>query len=325
MGNQELISIIVPIYQVEKYLDRCIESIVQQTYKNLEIILVDDGSTDSSPFICDAWCEKDPRIKVIHKENGGLSDARNAGLNVANGMFIGFVDSDDWIHNEMYQHLHEKIMEDKADIAACGIKLVFEDGSPSKMLTKSGDYLLNTNDALRALMEETLLKDPVVNKLYRKSVIQDTLFPVGKVHEDVFWSFRIIGAANSVSIIDAPYYYYYQRNGSIMGTSYSLRRLDSLEARAQCVEYISKKYSNLILISKRVLLFSCMYSMQMCLKHLTEEDMMIARNKIVKIVNDHRPYKREKGLPIKKSIWLFAASLDFEGTCRLRNRFGIGY
>ena len=109
MTENEIISVIIPIYNVEKYLDKCIRSVVEQTYKNLEIILVDDGSPDQCGTICDKWAEKDKRIRVIHKTNGGLSDARNAGLDAAAGAFIGFVDSDDYIHTQMYQRLYEKL------------------------------------------------------------------------------------------------------------------------------------------------------------------------------------------------------------------------
>ena len=134
----ELISVIVPVFKVDPYLDRCVESIVNQTYRNLEIILVDDGSPDSCGAMCDAWAEKDRRIKVIHKKNGGLSDARNAGLDIATGTLIGFVDSDDFIRSDMYLLLMERLMEDGSDIAACGVEMVFEDGTPSRMLTPSG-------------------------------------------------------------------------------------------------------------------------------------------------------------------------------------------
>ena len=124
-----MISVIVPIYNVEKYVNKCVGSIVNQTYTNLEIILVDDGSPDRCPEICDEWAKKDSRIKVIHKKNGGLSDARNAGMKIASGDYIAFVDSDDWIAPEMYERLLMAIKNDNSDIAACAVKMVWEDGS----------------------------------------------------------------------------------------------------------------------------------------------------------------------------------------------------
>src|SRR5699024_3764138 len=124
------ISIIIPIYGVEKYIDRCVNSVVNQTYRNLEIILVDDGSPDNCPSICDEWAKKDRRIKVIHKKNGGLSDARNVGMNSATGELIGFIDSDDWVCEEMYQLLYENMKQNDSDISACGVKMVWEDDIP---------------------------------------------------------------------------------------------------------------------------------------------------------------------------------------------------
>ena len=136
MAYSELISIIVPVYRVEPYLDRCVQSIVDQTYQNLEIILVDDGSPDNCPAMCDAWAAKDSRVKVIHKENGGLSDARNAGLAAAAGEYIGFVDSDDWISPDMYRLLYENMAEHGSDVSACGVEMVWEDRTPPRLLTK---------------------------------------------------------------------------------------------------------------------------------------------------------------------------------------------
>lgn len=121
MISENLISIIVPVYKVEKYLKRCVKSIVNQTYKNLEIILIEDGSPDQCPYMCEEWSKRDPRIKVIHKQNGGLSDARNEGLKISTGEFIGFVDSDDWIAPEMYERLLNAIIADQSDIAQCNV------------------------------------------------------------------------------------------------------------------------------------------------------------------------------------------------------------
>ena len=161
------ISVIVPVYKVEAYLDKCVRSIMDQTYRNLEIILVDDGSPDDCPAMCDAWAEKDSRIRVIHKENGGLSDARNAGMAVATGEYIGFIDSDDYIAPDMYRLLLERMTADGSDIAACGVEMVFEDGTPPRMLTPTGSHVLDNGQAMEAIIREDLLKQPVWYKLYR--------------------------------------------------------------------------------------------------------------------------------------------------------------
>lgn len=188
----ELISIVVPVYKVEPYLDKCISSIVNQTYKNLEIILVDDGSPDNCPAMCDAWAEKDNRIRVIHKPNGGLSDARNAGMSVATGELMAFVDSDDWIAPDMYEKLYHRLTEDGSDIAACGVQMVWEDNTPPRMLTRPGSRTLNRDEAMQAIIEESCLKQPVWYKLYKSKLVRDIRFPVGKYHEDVFWSYQAV-------------------------------------------------------------------------------------------------------------------------------------
>lgn len=130
MGNVKLISIIVPVYMAEKYLNRCIESILCQTYKNFELILVDDGSPDTSGDLCDYWAGQDSRVKVIHKENGGASSARNCGLKIAKGKYIAFVDSDDWLEPNMYEQLYKLLEENKAQMAICGMRVV--DGKKKK-------------------------------------------------------------------------------------------------------------------------------------------------------------------------------------------------
>ena len=213
----DLISVIVPVYKVEAYLNHCVESIVNQTYINLEIILVDDGSPDRCPKMCDAWAERDKRIRVIHKENGGLSDARNAGIQIASGKYMGFVDADDWIAAEMYERLLNVLRKDDSDIAACSVVMVWEDGDWEKLLTVKETALLDSDQAEKALMEETLLKNPVWYKLYKTASVRDIPFEKGKQHEDVYWSYQAVGKAQKVSIIDYVGYFYRQRTSSIMG------------------------------------------------------------------------------------------------------------
>ena len=143
--NEPLVSVIVPVYKVEKYLDKCVESIVGQTYKNLEIILVDDGSPDNCPAMCDKWADRDSRIKVIHKQNGGVSSARNAGIDAVQGEFIGFVDSDDWLEPDMYDCLVKNALEYNADISRCGY---FVDWSDHTSYVGSTEKKINLPDAL---------------------------------------------------------------------------------------------------------------------------------------------------------------------------------
>ena len=317
-----LISVIVPVYKVEKYLDRCVQSIVDQTYRNLEIILVDDGSPDNCGAMCDAWTEKDSRIRVIHKENGGLSDARNAGMAVATGEYTGFIDSDDYIAPEMYQLLFERLAQDGGDIAACGVEMVFEDGTPSRMLTKAGSCVLDRQEAMTAIVEESWLKQPVWYKLYKTELVRDILFPVGKYHEDVFWSYRAVAQAKKVSVFDTPCYFYVQRSGSIMGEGYSLKRLDAIEAKAQRLEFLEREFPVLAEKAKTDLAFFCLYHGQLAIRHLKGTERKQATGKLKCIFGSISAAMGS--LSLSHKCWLLLAKCSFELCCRVRNVLGIG-
>lgn len=322
--NSSKISVIIPVYKVEEYIERCIKSVINQTYENLEIILVDDGSPDNCPVICDKWAEKDSRIKVIHKENGGLSDARNAGMKIASGELIGFVDSDDWISKEMYQFLYENMKNNGSDISACGVQMIWEDGTAVRSLTSPGSCVLDTQEAMEAIIKETKLKQPVWYKLYKTELIRDILFPVGKCHEDVFWSYQAIGRAKKVSVFDVPCYYYYQRGNSIMGNTYSLKRLDALEAKMQRLQYIETKFPQLEDLTKQDLWFSCMYSMQMVLRTLSSTERERAKKKINAIVKKLGKIQCIHDLPVRQRGWLCLSKIAFEKACYLRNLLEVG-
>lgn len=323
--ERQKISIIVPVYKVEAFLDRCVQSIADQTYRNLEIILVDDGSPDNCPAICDIWAEKDSRIKVIHKTNGGLSDARNAGMAIVTGELMGFVDSDDWIAPEMYQLLYENMQQNDSDISACGVQMVWEDGAPSRPLTKAGHCVLNQEDAMRAIIEESWLKQPVWYKLYKTALIRDIPFPVGKYHEDVFWSYQAVGRAEKVSVFDTPCYFYLQRGNSIMSDGYSLKRLDALEARAVQNAYIAEHFPTLLPDANCSLFFSCLYYYQQTIQHLSGENRRKAAYTIKNLFNENKLNENDRReLPFKQKVWAVMASCSLELTCRIRNMLGIG-
>ena len=316
------ISVIVPVYKVEPYLDKCVSSIVNQTYKNLEIILVDDGSPDNCPAMCDAWAEKDSRIRVMHKTNGGLSDARNAGMAVATGKLMAFVDSDDWIVPDMYEYLYQRLTEDNNDIAACGVQMVWEDKTPSRTLTREGSCVLNQEEAMRAIIEESWLKQPVWYKLYKTELVRDILFPVGKYHEDVFWSYQAVGRAQRVSVSDHIGYYYLQRGGSIMGEGYSLKRLDAVEAKIQRCAYIQERFPALSPLAVKDLWLTCIYHGQLALRNLDEKAVAQAMAFLQSVLKSN-PVAAD-GCTWKERIWLRMARLDLQMTCRLRTCLHIG-
>ncbi len=230
-----MISVIVPIYNVEKYLSKCIDSIANQSYRDLEIILVDDGSTDSSGAICDEYAKNDNRIVVIHKQNGGLSSARNAGLDVANGEYIGFIDSDDYIHQEMYSKMLKSIKNENADLCICCFEYVYENSEQAKIDVSPFDK------ASTFSKDEILLKmigsssDSVqyitaVNKLYKREIFSELRFEEGRIHEDEFIAHHVYDKCQRVVQIPDKLYYYLQRGGSITNSRYSVKKLDAAYA-----------------------------------------------------------------------------------------------
>lgn len=208
-----LISIIVPVYGVEAYLHQCIDSLLIQTYQNLEIILVDDGSPDNCPAICDEYAKMDARVQVIHKENGGLSDARNAGLDVATGTYIGFVDSDDWVASDMYAYLLHGILGYQSEISYCGFINVHDtwmDYSNSQT-----DKVYTAEVALNELFFDRL-GNFAWNKLYKAELWNGIRFPTGKNFEDIRTMYKLFERASRIAVLKEPKYFYRIRQGSIM-------------------------------------------------------------------------------------------------------------
>ena len=241
MINGPLISVVVPIYNVEQYLERCVNSILQQTYQNLEIILVDDGSPDNSGAICDSYSFLDQRIKVIHRRNGGLSDARNVGLDMASGEFIAFVDSDDTIMPEMIEKLFQRIDIDQSDMSFCGYRQVNQDGDILSEVVLP-DNVLTGFDALRVSYEnQGVLFTLTWNKLYKRRLFENIHFPVGKYHEDEYTTYLLIDRCSRISVLREPLYLYMQRNNSIMQEMYSVKRLDGIDASYERYIYYKKK------------------------------------------------------------------------------------
>ena len=320
--EQPLISVIVPVYKVEPYLDKCISSIANQTYRNLEIILVDDGSPDSCPAMCDAWAEKDSRIRVIHKTNGGLSDARNAGMAVATGELMAFVDSDDWIAPDMYECLYQHMTQDNSDIAACGVQLMWENGT-MRMLTREGSCVLNREEAMQAIIEESWLKQPVTYKIYKTKLIKDIKFPVGKYHEDAFWSYQAISKAQKVSVFDHIGYFYFQRGDSIMGKGFSIQSLDCMEATKEGYMYVVDHYANLIPLAYHSLFGSILYNYQCALKLKDTTE----RNLCLKQILDCYQFFCQQPATIysvKDRIWLSMSHISLRFTAYIRNILGVG-
>ena len=324
--DNPLISVIVPIYKVEKYLNRCIESIVNQTYSNLEIILVDDGSPDHCPQMCDEWVEKDKRIKVIHKQNGGLSDARNAGLKIATGEYISFIDSDDYIASDFFATLLAVMEKENSDVVECSVVKFYEDERFEKYSDNLAVTTSQTESALSGLIAENPFHQHVWNKLYKVDCLKGILFPVGKLNEDEFWTYQVFGRAQKVSKINKTMYYYFQRSDSIMGENYSIRRLDALEGKLNRQKYIEKNYPNLVVQAKIDFYGSCMFAYQCVLKYLSGKE---KREAIARI----KRFKQECNLSLSeikkiqgssKKYFIFSR-ISFDLCCKFRVGANIGF
>ena len=240
-----IISIIVPIYNVGKYLPKCIESILNQTFKNFELILVNDGSTDNSGVVCDDYAKKDTRIKVIHKYNGGLSSARNAGLYVAKGEYIGFVDPDDYIDKNMYEKLYRLCIDNNSDIAICRFNREINGKIQNKESTEE-IIELNNMEAMNELFKGNLYRFSLCNKLFSKKCFNDVLFPEERIHEDLSTTYKLFANSKKAVYINYCGYIYVRRENSILTSTYNEKRLQAFIAWDEIIEFIDKNYYEII-------------------------------------------------------------------------------
>lgn len=263
------VSVIVPIYKVEKYLKRCVNSIITQTYTNLEIILVDDGSPDSCGEIADDYAKTDSRIKVIHKENGGLSDARNHGMLIATGEFTLFVDSDDWIENVMIEEMVNNSVKYNADIVQTAFYYAYDDYLMFDNRYSSQDdphAILDNNSLMFELVKDERVKHFAWGKLYKTGIIKDISFEKGVLFEDVFWQHKVMYRASTYLILNQPMCYYYQRTDSI-AANYTLRSLDIIRGLKVMHCFIEEFYENLIDESFKQILKTCLIHYDLLIKN----------------------------------------------------------
>lgn len=242
------VSVIVPVYKVEKYLDRCVESIVNQTYENLEIILVDDGSPDNCPAMCDKWAERDNRIKIIHKENGGLSDARNKGIDASTGDWIYFLDSDDYIENNTIEKMMSAAVENGADMAVSmyyeikkGVIKEYHCSDRIEIMSPD-EYMLKLYETDLAEKDYFLLTALIIscNKLIKKNCFCSLRFPKGKLHEDEFTTYKFCCSCDKIVFMDTQFYYYEQRDESIVHNRNNKENFVYLDALCERLEYFER-------------------------------------------------------------------------------------
>ncbi len=295
----EKISIIVPVYNVEPYIHKCVDSILAQTYSNIEVILVDDGSPDNCGIICDEYAEKDDRVVVIHKENGGLSDARNAGIDKATGEYIGFVDSDDYIAPDMYEKLYKSLKENNAEIAVCNVVKVIDD---------TYDYSSVQSDTVMSGRDFLFNPPPNVhwtvawNKLYIKNIFNNLRYPKGRLYEDTFVIHKVMLHTKCVVCLSDRLYYYVNRSGSIMNTKIVIKNMvDRAESFFQRASYyISENCPNF-------LIFSCLtsglyYAVTEYSKCRKQEGAKEKYKELVKVYRTNFSFNILRGVPVKKVL-----------------------
>lgn len=303
------ISIVVPVYNVEKYLDKCINSILNQTLSEFELILIDDGSKDSSGLICDKYAESDKRIKVIHKSNGGMSSARNIGLDVAKGKYIGFVDSDDWIESDMYELLYNICEDNNCDIANCSSIIHYE----QKTVINGGHSLIihNREEAMKTMLEGKLYDEVVWTKLIKREILAGTRFTEGIVYEDTDFTYRVIDKVQKVGCIGEPKYHYIKRQKGIMNLAKKDLNIDGVLVYNEMYKFFRNNYLNLSELAANKLVNHAMYILDKISNSDDFKKYKYKYDKVVNILNEN--YKviiRLNGLNVKQKILLTLTKIN---------------
>lgn len=320
-SNEPLISIIVPVYKVETYLDKCVNSIINQTYKNLEIILVDDGSPDNCPKMCDEWAKKDDRIKVIHKKNGGLSDARNIGIQHANGEFIGFVDSDDWIDMNMYKTLYSNLQKTNSDISICDITRVTGETielKPQKEILSEysqEDYLMRYFKIGFQTIEYY-----AVNKLYKRELLNNNQYPYGLTSEDVLGTYKAILKTSRIVKSNKVLYFYRCNENSITG-SFSKRDFDLLKIWDMVVDYTKKEASQYLeyaKINRKRINYTLLMRMALNIKYsdIVNTYGEMYKQCLAEIKKDKKTLLKNK-MPISRKVCLILMLINYKLFCNI--------
>ena len=307
------VSVVVPIYKVEKYIHRCVDSILEQTYKNLEIILVNDGSPDRCGEIAERYKAKDHRIKVIHKENGGLSDARNQGMKHASGEYTTFVDSDDWLEKNMIDYMVTCSQKYEADVVQSAFYYAYED----KLLldnrhttANEAPIIMNNKQVMQELVVNEKVKNFAWGKLYKTELIRDIEFKKGVLFEDIYWAHQVMKRVNTFLLTCRPLYNYFQRSDSIV-SNYSIRNLDMIEGLRERHLFIEEYYSELIDESYKAILKAIFihYTLLVLKRKLDKEGTY--KNEIKAYVYNNRHHLKKavhRDKPLARQLNLFLLS-----------------
>ncbi len=273
-----VVSIIVPVYNVEDYLSKCLDSLINQSLREIEIIIVDDGSTDNSLLICRKYEELDQRIKVITKKNGGLSDARNVGLAYSEAEYVGFIDSDDYVDLDFFATLYEGVIKNNAKIGVAQIKKTDEKGNTLFICGTKGKELLNSEEAMESMLTGKGISNSVCNKLFRRDLFGDNPFPVGKLYEDEYVTYRVVHKCDNVFYTDKVSYYYRTNQQGITHYSFSEKELHRIEASLIRIDFLRDNYPRLVKHGERYLMYDCLTTLSKMSKYRKEYDYIILGN-----------------------------------------------
>ena len=302
--NEPLISVIVPVYNTKKYLYRCFESIKNQSYKNLEIIIINDGSSDGSNILCEKFQQQDERVKIINQENQGLSAARNAGLKICKGDFVTFIDSDDAIENNFIEYLLNLAQKNNSDIAICAHKEIKNERVVRDFGKGFSKKSYNQEECLKDMLNEAGFMVSAWGKLYKKELFKNIYFPVGKLHEDLGTTYKLILKANKIAYGPESKYLYYQHHNSIINSGFSRKKLDIITQTDEMCKDILQKYPKLVdvTIARQVHARFSVLRLMVNEKKLSQ-DMQKEKQKIKTFLKNHRKYiLHEKNIPKRTKI-----------------------
>lgn len=329
--NESIVSIIVPVYNTVLFLDKCVSSILSQTYSNIELILVDDASTDGSNVLCDRWQVQDERIQVIHNErNKGAAFSKNRGLDVASGKYLCLIDSDDWIEPDMIEKMLLLLEKYNVDIVETPLYKIQSEHTEHTFEVKNTDELevLNTKSALMELMQNRKLHQTPCNKLYKRNIVADIRFPVGRYIDDEFWTYKVFAKAKYILYYDHVFYYYRQHSLSTMGRKFNIGRLDAIDALQERYIFMERFFPELSIYAYDSFCCICRYLLQ-CLYyyHSDIKDYKRLGNEIVKRIEEislKNKIKLVRNNNLKQGLWMLLFFFAPISTVRLRNILKIG-
>ena len=301
----DLVSVIVPAYNIQNYIRRCVDSIRNQTYSELEILLIDDGSTDDTGELCDEFAQQDERITVYHKKNGGLSSARNYGIERAHGTYLSFIDADDWVKRDFIEVLYQNIKRANAELSIVGYSLIWDNGKEKCTTDENAYAVFNQDEAIHELFAQEKMGCMACQRLYHKSIFEDIRFSEGKLFEDAAIALDVVKKCHTVVWSGQSKYYYYQRSDSIVNSTFNIGKLFMLESCQNMIDYSKKnggkydKEANAFYLKSAMMLLMQIYGAK------DSAESREAKEKLKEGIRKHKQYIwGNKYLPLRKKIIL---------------------